>query len=295
MVRARHAVLRLCAELPGSAAAVDPRQADPGRSAGDRRSAGADQRTVLRAVLLPDLDPRRMARGSDQPRPRAVFCVRTVERGDGRLRILIHVPAARRGSHGGRSGRGGRRTAFVRDHLRLLSVGDARHGARAVQLRAAVGAGARCRIRCVDRCQLQLAQCIRRARRRRDRRGGHGLCAGSRAAARRSRFHADVRSGAGVRRFTRLRCDARDVLLAAGARAHSAGQRRDAVRHLRLAELHDALPHARERHDAERDRDLLRVAGRCRHQRRHVRVGPPGRPVSRRAASRRMRWCRRSG
>ena len=148
---------------------------------------GPHQRPVFRAVLLPDLDSRRVARGSDQPRARAVVRVRAVERGDGRLRIGGHLSAARRRADDGGRRRGGRRAAFLRDHLRLLSSGHARHGARAVQSRPADRAGAGRRLRRVDRGRLQLAKRVRRARRCRHRRGGHGLSVRSRAGARRSR------------------------------------------------------------------------------------------------------------
>ena len=65
-------------------------------------------------------------------------------------------------AHGGRRRRGGRRAAVLRHHLRLLSARHARHGARPLQSRAADRAGARRRVRRVDRRRLQLALRLRR-------------------------------------------------------------------------------------------------------------------------------------
>ena len=69
---ARGVVLRLRAEFPRPAAAVDPRQADPGRARRHRRPARPDQRPLFRAVLLLDRDSGRLARGPDQPGEGAV-------------------------------------------------------------------------------------------------------------------------------------------------------------------------------------------------------------------------------
>ena len=113
-------VLRLRAQLPGPAAAVDPGEADPGRARRHRRSARPDQRAVLRAVLLRAGDSGRLARRPHQPRARAVPRLRAVERGDRGLRHGRQLPAARGRAHVGGRGRGGRRAAVVRHHLRLL-------------------------------------------------------------------------------------------------------------------------------------------------------------------------------
>ncbi len=59
--------LRLRPQLPRPAAARHPRQADPGRAAHHRRAARADRRALLRDVLLLHRDPGRLARGPDQP------------------------------------------------------------------------------------------------------------------------------------------------------------------------------------------------------------------------------------
>ena len=62
-----------------------------------------------------------LARGPDQPRARAVVRLRAVERGDRRLRLGVQLPAAGDRADVGGRGRGRRRAAVVRDHLRLLS------------------------------------------------------------------------------------------------------------------------------------------------------------------------------
>ena len=59
LVGAGDSVLRLRAQLPRPAAAVDPGQADPGRARRHRRPAGPDQRALFRAVLLRARDPGR--------------------------------------------------------------------------------------------------------------------------------------------------------------------------------------------------------------------------------------------
>ena len=97
MVGAGDPLFRLRPELSGSAAAVDPRQTDPGRAPRHRRPARVDRRALFRALLLLHRDSGRLA-GRSHPTgvARAVDRLRDVERGDDGLRALGHLSATRR-------------------------------------------------------------------------------------------------------------------------------------------------------------------------------------------------------
>ena len=120
--RAGGADLRLCPELPRSAAAVDPGQADPGLAARHRRTARPDRRALFRLLLLLHRHSGRLVRRPHQPRDRAVARLRDLERGDDGLRPREHLSAARRRAHDGRLRRGGRRAAVLRAHHRHFSA-----------------------------------------------------------------------------------------------------------------------------------------------------------------------------
>ena len=264
---------------------------------------GLDQRAVFRAVLLRAGDSGRLARRSHQSRAGAVARLRAVERGDGRLRHVVQLSAAGGGADVGGRGRGGRRAAFLRHHLRLLSARHARHGARHLQPRAAASG--------------------RRS----------GVAFGASIAAAYSWRSAFVSLGAGGRRYARWSCGRSCASRRAAAldarRLHARRCERRERRHAArakapfwptcrmffsircccacrspcgatqfvtyaVAQLHDALPDAREGHDAERGRGLLRAAHR--HFRLRAGCTPPAASsiASRRARRRHTPTCPRA-
>ena len=195
-------------------------------------------------------------------------------------------------AHVGGRGRGGRRAAVVRHHLRLLSAGHAWHRARVVQHGAThwpvVGRG----LRCVDRGGLRLAFGIHFDRRRRHRHRARRAAVRTGAEARRSRRAA--RAPRGTRCEGALLAHLPHVLRRSGAAAPVHRHRRYTNRHLRHHELHHAVADAREGHDAARGRGLLRVADRRGAQRGHVHLRKAHRPVRAAQPGRlRLSTCRR--
>ena len=226
-------VLRLRAELPGSAAAVDPGQADPGRARRHRRPARPDQRALLRAVLLPARHSGRLARRPDQPGARA--CPSPARCGARRpwpaacRHNYPQLAAARMSVGVGEAGGVPPSYAIISDYFPPGTRGTA---LEPLQSRAADRAGAGRRVRRVDRGRLQLALGLRLPRRRRHRhradRAGCSCASRCAAASMRRRAGAAGAAGAGG-----VLADLPHVLRAPGAAARVAGQRRDAVRHLR--------------------------------------------------------------
>ena len=269
--------VRLRAELPRPAAAVDPGQADPGLAAHHRRPARADRRALFRLLLLLHRDPGRLARRPHQPRDRAVARLRDLERGDDGLRLARHLSAARRRAHDGRLRRGGRRAAVLRADHRHLSARPARHGVRHLQSRPADRRGARHRVRRVDRRGVRLARRLHRDRRRSaSSRPRSVRLFVARAGARRASTRTPRASAKGGASGDTLR----DVLLAA-RRSMLAALGSGATQFITygLGNFADAVPDAREGHDAGGGGGLVRARRRRRHGRGDGRLGPGDRPA----------------
>ena len=251
--RAGGPVLRLCAELPGPAAAVDPGQADPGRAGRDRRPAGPADRAVFRDVLLHPGHSGGMAGGPDEPGEGAGHLLRPVERGHRRLRPGRQLSATGRRAHGRGRGRGGRRAAILRHHLGLFPTGHAGHGAQPVQHGPAHRHGAGGGLRRLHRRGLFLAAGVPVGRRHRGSDRPDRLVHGARAQARGTGRQAGRRSGSG-RGAGGCPCpvgilgDLPHVLRGPGAVPHRGGLRRHPVHHLCGAQLHRPVPDAREGH-----------------------------------------------
>ena len=206
---------------------------------------------------------------------RAVARLRDLERGDDGLRHGATLSAARRRADDGRLRRGGRRAAVLCADHRPVPARAARHGVRDLQPRPADRRGARHRVRRVDRGGVRLALRVHRDRRdRRSSRPRRCACSSASRCAAASTSNAAPRARRSGRSGETLRMFFSRKTLVLAALGSGATQ----IDHVRPRQLHDAVPDAREGHDAEGGRDLVRARRAHRHERGDGRLGPPDRP-----------------